>query len=128
MASRGYRYDLVASSPLRRARQTAEIVAGVLEIDNVEIWDELAAGNSVAGVMDRISKEDPASSVLIVGHEPMLSILIGEVIAPGCGASILLAKGAVARIKNVAAGPVLAGELHSLVTPKQVTWQKKRPG
>jgi hypothetical protein len=51
----------------------------------------------------------------------MLSLVISRIISGNATASVVLAKGAFARIKNVTFDGDLSGELHSLITPKQIS-------
>jgi phosphohistidine phosphatase len=70
--------DQVWSSPLVRARETAEIVAKVLRLP-VRIVPELACGASVATVESVIRKaEPPVERLMLVGHEPDCGVIIGE--------------------------------------------------
>ena len=121
MATQGLVFDLIATSPLLRARETAEIVAGRTPQSRLESWASLSVGGSIDEVSREIAGHVQDSALLIVGHEPSLSLLIGRTIAGNQGAGIVLAKGGLAKIRNIAAdGDQIRGELHWLLTPKQV--------
>lgn len=65
--------DHIITSPLKRSRESANIVAKSLkERDKVEIWDELKPEGSKQELYKRLSKLKPESIVLCVGHEPYL--------------------------------------------------------
>lgn len=71
--------DLILSSPLARARQTAEIVAEVLRLsERVRFSDHLATSGAHAELIRELRGWEPApETVLLVGHEPDLSELTG---------------------------------------------------
>ncbi len=70
------------SSPVVRARQTAEIVSSVFGGDRVEIAPWLACGMSPSDCFKNMLLETFPPSVLLVGHEPDFSSTIGELL--GC--------------------------------------------
>ena len=80
--------ERVLTSPFLRARQTAEIVADALGCA-VEESPHLALGGDPALALKALGK---AEAVLLVGHEPGLSALVGS----GSG-RIEFRKGALAR-------------------------------
>lgn len=74
--------QLVASSPKRRAVQTAEFVCGVRwpkPKPQLELWPELASDHFSAW-LERL-RASQATSVLLVGHEPDLSRFASLVLA-----------------------------------------------
>ena len=118
----GYTFDLIATSPLKRAKETAEIIGSTTKQEhNVQVWDLLSPGGDLHALSRQIAMAGGDSSVLIIGHEPMLSVVISRIISGNATASVVLAKGAFARIKNVTCHGDLSGELHSLITPKQIS-------
>ena len=64
--------EVLLSSPLVRARQTAEIAAQVFDMDT-QVCDALGIGP--AGDVVRELRKMEEDVVMIVGHEPQLSIL-----------------------------------------------------
>jgi phosphohistidine phosphatase len=65
--------DRIVSSPLPRARQTAEIVADVLKMpERLEFDDALRAGVEAASVIDWI-RGRPDGTLMVVGHNPWIS-------------------------------------------------------
>ena len=69
--------DRIISSPLPRAWQTAEIVASELELsDRLEAADALRADRDAAAIRDwLLTLQEPR--LMIVGHNPTLSTLLG---------------------------------------------------
>ncbi len=67
------RIDVLATSPLVRAVQTAEILAGAygdLEVEEVAALEPDASSKSLLGWLERQAE---GSTVAVVGHEPSLS-------------------------------------------------------
>lgn len=118
MVAMGYTFDIIATSPLKRALETAEIIGATTRQEHkIQVWDLLYPGGNPEALLRQAGT---GQSILLVGHEPLLSIFISRIISGNGMASIFLAKGALARIKNVAGNDYMTGELHSLVTPKQI--------
>jgi phosphohistidine phosphatase len=115
-------FDLVLSSPLARARQTAEIVAAELKAKaRLEFADELKPGGDAKKLAKKISGANhPPANVLLVGHEPDLSELISRFVAGGPGGGFALKKGGLAKleIEKLRAGK--CATLAWLLTPAQM--------
>src|ERR1041385_7817682 len=92
-------FDAILSSPLVRARQTAEIVArGVKE--KVELTDALSPSGSMEKLVEHINAIRPAAeSVLLTGHEPYLSGFISLLCVGGPELPLKLKKGALCRLE-----------------------------
>jgi phosphohistidine phosphatase len=116
----GTRFDLVITSPLKRAHQTASIVAKILKIEKkMQDWAELSPEGNRLDLYNKLSKLKQQSSILVVGHEPYLSGMINEIINDGNkGGRIVLKKVGLARIRIISSTPKLQGELRWLLTPK----------
>jgi phosphohistidine phosphatase len=70
--------DLVLSSPLVRAMQTAEIIAeALMAAPLVTISNELAPGGSPAGVLHDLLQHLRTGSVVLAGHNPGIGQLAG---------------------------------------------------
>jgi phosphohistidine phosphatase len=121
MNKKKIRFDYLATSPLTRAHQTAEIVAKSLDLkDLVEVWDELAPGGDPDTLCYHASQAGKDASVILVGHEPGLSDLIGRIITGGDTASLVIAKGGLAKIRNFSFDDKPSGELQWLLTPGHI--------
>jgi phosphohistidine phosphatase len=70
------RVDLLASSPLVRAAQTAEIMASEYKC-KVTALDALVPDADSAGTLEWIARQRSAGTIGLVGHEPHLTKLIG---------------------------------------------------
>jgi phosphohistidine phosphatase len=117
LAGRGFSPKIIATSPLARCRQTAEIIAARLA-NGAEIVerDELAPGADL-GDLWRWTVAQETQPVAWVGHAPDVGNLAGTLIGHA-GSAIRFAKGAIAAIEF---GEELSpghGELHWLATAK----------
>jgi phosphohistidine phosphatase len=107
--------DLIITSPLVRARETAEIVAERLEMGGALVEDErLAEGFDAEQLGAILRAHGDAKSILLVGHEPTMSATIGKVIGTG---ALEMKKGALAGVEL--SGPAAStGMLICLIPPK----------
>jgi phosphohistidine phosphatase len=111
--------DQIISSPLKRSRETAAMVARALKKrDKVEIWDELKPEGSRQALYNRLSAFKVESSAVIVGHEPYLTQMINEVMSHQGAPKIVLKKGGLARLSIRSFNPKVEGELRWLLTPR----------
>ncbi len=115
----GLQTDRIYTSPLRRARETAEIVAKVLKIPTLEEWDELKPDGSKAALYRKLARVEQNSRLILVGHEPYLTSMIGEIIGT-TSAKIVLKKGGVGKVRITSFTPRISGELRWLLTPKLI--------
>jgi len=71
--------DKIFTSPLTRAVQTSEVIATSIKFKNdVEIANELRIGSSISQVIELIRTNLGLSSIALVGHEPMMGMLVGS--------------------------------------------------
>lgn len=69
----GFNFDIIFSSPLKRALETARIIAKETKYnDDIFEGDEFKPGFSLENLEEVIGRHPEISSVLIVGHEPDL--------------------------------------------------------
>jgi phosphohistidine phosphatase len=84
--------DLLATSPLTRAQQTAAILAraydGLVPIELAA----LAPGGGVKGCLAWLREQEEGSTIVIVGHEPELGVLASALLAPRARQFIELGK------------------------------------
>ena len=86
--------DVVVTSPLLRAKQTASIVARALDLSEKVVEDERLAGGFGVDALAAILRDHcDAEAVVLVGHEPNMSATIGHVLG---GVRVELKKGAIA--------------------------------
>jgi phosphohistidine phosphatase len=89
----GVRPDVLLSSPLARARETAEIVARELGLE-LHLADALAPGCNVEQLFGLLGEHRAAECVMLVGHEPDFSTIVGAL----TGGRVRLKKGGLARV------------------------------
>ena len=107
-------FDLVVSSPLKRALQTASLVGTETGYDaRIMVSEALAPGATVAAFEKLLGEIGSNENVLVVGHNPNLAQFMGAAISSS-RMNIRLRKGAVARV-DMARRP---GTLHWLVDPR----------
>jgi phosphohistidine phosphatase len=116
----GLSFDTIASSPLKRTEDTAKIVAERLGLSKrLEKWKELEPTSDTSLLLMKLSGLRTGSAILIVGHEPQLSTVVGE-ITSGRPTRLALKKGGIAKINVDEFRPRISGELQWLLTPKIV--------
>ena len=120
LAHLGVTLDVVHCSPLRRARETAEILCEILAPDlRPAVMSELSPGDA-RQVPAALRSGRAVKSVALVGHEPDLGRLAALLIGAGPSASIEFKKGGVAAIEVDALPPNGSGTLLWLLAPKQL--------
>lgn len=118
----GVELDLLLTSPLVRAVETAEIVAGALGLGKKEVTQtaNLAPGASAEDLFAEIKRRNGAESIALVGHQPDLGMLISQIIQGGDSLGLQLKKGSVVMISVLETVPTLRGDLMWMLTPKQL--------
>ena len=117
LARLGVSIDVVLTSPLVRARQTAELIAGGFDprpqLVNV---DALALDGSYQAVLADLEKHARHTRIALVGHEPGIGELAARLI--GTRHPVEFKKGAICRIDLETLPPVGPGTLRWFLTPK----------
>jgi len=122
MRKLGLHFDRIITSPFVRARETAAIVAEVLEHrDRLVIEEALASGARWEKVKKALASgpAKQADAVVLVGHEPDLSKMTADIIGAG-RTSITFKKGSLASIAVEAIPPKEPGSLAFLMTIDQL--------
>jgi len=117
--------DMVLTSPLVRARQTADIVATAFDPrPSIITVESLAPGASYPSLVADLEKHARKTRVALVGHEPGIGELAARLI--GSRHSFEFKKGAVCRIDVEEIPPVGPGDLRWMLTPKVMAAIKKK--
>jgi phosphohistidine phosphatase len=117
--------DVVLTSPLVRARQTADIVASAFDPrPSIITIESLAPGGSYASLVADLEKHGRKTRIALVGHEPGIGELGARLI--GSRHSFEFKKGAVCRIDVDEIPPVGPGDLRWFLTPKVMASIKKK--
>jgi len=108
--------DVIVSSPLKRATQTAALVGNELGYEGkIQIDVGLSPGAGITEFRKLLEKYARQESIMVVGHNPNLSQFMGTVISDsGCEASVELKKGAAAKVEMRRS----SGTLQWCLTPK----------
>ena len=109
--------DEIFSSPLVRAKQTADLLSGGTPgTPPVKLLDALAPGHAPAAVMGQLAKSAKRHRIALVGHEPDLGELAAHLI--GASRPLPFKKGGMCRIDVGGLSPKTAGSLVWFVSPK----------
>jgi phosphohistidine phosphatase len=115
LARLGAVFEAVLFSPKARARQTAELAAREWSEEQRELLrphPPLAGGFDAPQALDALSGIAPGGRLLIVGHEPDLSRVVGDL----TGGLVDLKKGGLAVVRLEGVG----GELAVLMRPREL--------
>lgn len=117
----GIGLDLVLSSPLARARETADLLAaGLRPKPRVVTIEALGPGHRpaqvIAAVDQHVRAGRGASRIALVGHEPDLGELAAKLL--GAKGRVEFKKGAICRIDVDRAMPAGPGTLRWLLPPR----------
>lgn len=119
MVQMGLEFDKILTSPLARARETAEIIAQFQkDSGKIEDCDELRPEGNRLDLYKKLARLKQDTHVVLVGHEPYLSTTIGEIISGSLSTRLALKKGGLARVQVTSFSPRPTGELRWLLTPK----------
>lgn len=116
LANLDVQVEQIVSSPLKRARQTASLVANELAFEGaVQLDDALRPQAQLGEFQALLSRLRKHESVMVVGHNPSLNEFLSKIVGAGSGsARTELKKGAVAKVEIAGRSGILAW----LVTPK----------
>jgi phosphohistidine phosphatase len=111
-------FDLIVSSPLKRALQTASLVGTEVAYDSkIQIAEAVSPSGSFSSFQELIKPLSGYDNVLVVGHNPNLPEFLGSLLcSSGRTANIRMRKGAIARV-DCTRRP---GQLISLVDPRML--------
>jgi phosphohistidine phosphatase len=112
--------DVLATSPLARARETAEIVAQVFGVRATIELTLLAPEGDHEALIAWLTEHSADATVAIVGHEPHLSALASLLIGAGDGPALVLKKGACGLIEFRDRPRIGNGTLLWLLQPGQL--------
>jgi phosphohistidine phosphatase len=113
------RWDLIMSSPLLRARQTADVLARCMKTEApVIVCAALAPSGSFADVVASLANEKAHSAIALVGHEPGMGALAARLL--GTAAPLVFKKGAVCRLDFSVSSAGGVGTLRWFATSKML--------
>lgn len=109
--------DILASSPLLRAQQTARLVADCYHIDDIVTIDALRPEQAPKALATWLGRQPADATIAVVGHEPHLGTLITWFMTGTEEARTTLKKGGVALLDFAQKPGAGRGELSWLVAP-----------
>jgi phosphohistidine phosphatase len=121
--------DEIFTSPLVRAKQTADLLAaGLPGKPTVKILDALAPGHTPGSLMAQLARTARRRRIAVVGHEPSLGELAAHLI--GAGRALPFKKGGVCRIDVESLTSRRPGALTWFVQPKMLRGlvRRTKPG
>lgn len=119
----GVSFDAILTSPVLRARQTAEIVAAKLKLESAlqEMMD-LRPESTVDHLLFGLSRLTAQQNLLIVGHEPLLTQTVARLLTgeKDNGLKLTLKKAGLCHVEIDQLPTTEPATLHSWLTPKQL--------
>jgi phosphohistidine phosphatase len=116
-------FDCLLTSPLLRARQTAEIVTSALGREaHLEVISGLAPESTVEILLFGLARYQNREHIMLVGHEPLLSQTAAHLLSGRQPANLNLSfkKGSLCRIEIDGLSVIGQAKLHWLLTSKQL--------
>lgn len=126
MKELGVEFDALLTSPLVRARQTADIVAAVYNAKNViQELPALKPGLTPEKLWVALKPYARCRRIMLVGHEPSLSELAASLLTGRpAGMNLIMKKGGLCLIEVESIPPKSRGVLHWHLTNKQLRMLK----
>jgi phosphohistidine phosphatase len=122
--------DLILTSPLVRAVQTAEILAGEVKHAELSVLPELNGEHPAQAALAAVAKRaHDGDAIALVGHEPQMTGLIAALgrLSPADAARLDFRKGAVVRVDASGLPATKAAEPRWWIKPRTATRQKGLP-
>ncbi len=114
-------FERIWTSPLLRARRTAEVLAEAMRlVHKPTVLPALAPGGNFQNVLDQLATRKQLRAVALVGHEPDMSSMASRLLSGLKSSFLQLKKGGVACIEIGSFQQPVRGELLWLMTPKQL--------
>jgi phosphohistidine phosphatase len=117
------KFNAIVTSPLKRAVQTAKIIAKVLAMEKgLSIWKELVPEGNRSKLYNKLNQYTRESTILMIGHQPYLTNIMCDMIFQKNRVNQLgqinLKKAGLAKIRVISLTPNISGELRWLLTPR----------
>jgi phosphohistidine phosphatase len=109
-------FDIILTSPLKRARQTSELISSVMQTTkNILVENNLAPGSRTSDLID-ILKEMDLNHIAVVGHQPDISIHISNLCGKE-GFNLVFSESTIAKIEFAKQIRYNSGKLIFLIPP-----------
>jgi phosphohistidine phosphatase len=117
LSTLGVQIDVIVSSPLKRALQTAQFVGTELGYEGkVEISPALEPEADYRAFQDLLANYTDREGVLAVGHNPSMFQFLGRLVTGNGGANLRMRKASIARVDLDRHPP----QLQWLIDPRMV--------
>jgi len=78
LVQRGFKFDLIVSSPAKRAKSTAKFFAEAYQVDDIQYEESIYEANTTALLKVINGLDDSADTVIMFGHNPGFTDLANE--------------------------------------------------
>ncbi|AZI26213.1 histidine phosphatase family protein [Pedobacter sp. G11] len=78
LVQRGFKFDLIVSSPAKRAKSTAKFFAEAYQVDDIQYEESIYEANTTALLKVINGLDDSAETVIMFGHNPGFTDLANE--------------------------------------------------
>ncbi|MDQ1142289.1 SixA phosphatase family protein [Pedobacter agri] len=78
LVQRGFKFDLIVSSPAKRAKSTANFFAEAYQVDDIRYEESIYEANTTALLKVINGLDDSADTVIMFGHNPGFTDLANE--------------------------------------------------
>ncbi len=100
LAAMNITVDAIVSSPLRRATQTAAVVANEIDYEDKVITDNaLRPGATYEQFQDLLRRYSKKDAIMVVGHNPTMTEFLNKLIG-AAPYSVEVKKGSIARVEK----------------------------
>jgi phosphohistidine phosphatase len=115
-------FDLILTSPYLRARQTADVVADALDLKPKQVVESenLVPLGFADKFVEELNAREPLENLLVVGHEPFLSQLIGRLVTGDASLNINMKKAGLCKLSVEQLTDGRCATLEWLLTPAQL--------
>jgi len=115
-------FDLILSSPFRRAKQTAELIAKCFKRrKKLAFSDDLTPGGNPRLLIQQLNEVRPEpENILLVGHEPYLGRLVALLAAGNTSLDVDFKKGGLCKLETEFLLYGRCAKLVWLITPRQM--------
>lgn len=114
-------FDRILTSPLLRARQTAQVIAEVLSVEErMQEIPELAPEGLVEELMTRLADYREEKRILLVGHQPLLGETASLLLCRSKTVEVRLKKGGLCCLEVDDLRSETPAVLHWMLTPKHL--------
>ena len=115
-------FDVILSSPYRRAQETTAIVTSKFKVRRgIQLTDSLAPEGSREALVAALSKiAKHAEDVMLVGHEPYLSTFAAELVFGIASPGLNLKKGGLCKLRVDQIHTARCAKLDWVLTPRQL--------